>query len=90
MLFKVIKILSREPSFRQLGATHADEFDEQYLISSFMGMSTGHKFVLHALINIIVHTEPRTLVLFDEPETHLHPPLLAVMMSAIRIILGSL
>ncbi|EFN9246805.1 hypothetical protein D3031_22320, partial [Escherichia coli] len=28
------------------------------------------------------------LVLFDEPETHLHPPLLAVLMSALRIVLN--
>ncbi|MBW6100166.1 ATP-binding protein [Escherichia coli] len=30
----------------------------------------------------------RCLVLFDEPETHLHPPLLAVLMSALRIVLN--
>lgn len=54
----------------------------------FHGLSTGHKFVLHSMLNIILHAEKRCLVLFDEPETHLHPPLLAVLMSALRIILN--
>ncbi|CAI1656671.1 Predicted ATP-binding protein involved in virulence [Serratia quinivorans] len=54
----------------------------------FHGLSTGHKFVLHSMLHIILHADKRCLILFDEPETHLHPPLLAVLMSALRIILN--
>ena len=53
----------------------------------FYDLSTGHKFVLHSMLHIILYAEKRCFVFFDEPETHLHPPLLAVLMSALRIIL---
>jgi class 3 adenylate cyclase len=36
---------------------------------------------------LVAHTVRRSLVLYDEPETHLHPPLIAALMKAIRIIL---
>lgn len=58
-------------------------------VSYFHGLSTGHKFVLHSMIHIIAYAEKRCLVLFDEPETHLHPPLLAVLMSSLRIVLNA-
>ena len=54
----------------------------------FYNLSTGHKFVLHSMLHIILYAEKRCFVFFDEPETHLHPPLLAVLMSALRIILN--
>ncbi len=54
----------------------------------FKDLSTGHKFVLHAVTSIIAFAAPRALFLFDEPETHLHPPMLAVLMKAIRRILN--
>ncbi len=54
----------------------------------FENLSTGHKFVLHAITSIIAFSAPRALFLFDEPETHLHPPMLAVLMKAVRRILN--
>lgn len=54
----------------------------------FRTWSTGHKIVMHAAASIVAFTEPKSIVLIDEPESHLHPPLLAALMHAIRIILG--
>jgi predicted ATP-dependent endonuclease of OLD family len=42
---------------------------------------------MHAVASLVAHTEPKSIVLIDEPETHLHPPLLAALMHAIRLIL---
>ncbi len=42
---------------------------------------------MHATAAIVAHTEPKSIVLIDEPESHLHPPLLAALMNAIRLIL---
>lgn len=53
----------------------------------FMKLSTGHKFFLHSLIRIVRHIENNCIVLFDEPENHIHPPLLSFMMAAYRRIL---
>ncbi|WP_439678240.1 AAA family ATPase [Embleya sp. MST-111070] len=43
----------------------------------FASLSSGHKAVLLAVTHLVHHVGERTLVLVDEPETHLHPPLLS-------------
>ncbi|RWX58039.1 hypothetical protein [Mesorhizobium sp. M2A.F.Ca.ET.039.01.1.1] len=40
--------------------------------SSFLGWSTGHKITMHAIASLVAHTTRKSVVLFDEPETHLH------------------
>lgn len=54
----------------------------------FQSFSTGHKFFLHTMANLIAYIDENSLVLFDEPENHLHPPLLSFMMSELRILLS--
>ncbi|TNF01145.1 MAG: ATP-binding cassette domain-containing protein [Bacteroidetes bacterium] len=85
ILEDVLKILEAEASFGSIRQSISNSEDQMFDI--FMSMSTGHKFVLHSIYSMLAHTERRTLILFDEPETHLHPPLLAVLMRAIRYIL---
>ena len=46
----------------------------------FSDASSGHKIVLLTVVKLIELVEERTLVLIDEPESHLHPPLLSVFM----------
>ncbi|MEN0653381.1 MULTISPECIES: ATP-binding protein [Hyphobacterium] len=58
--------------------------------SFFLGWSTGHKIALHVVASLVAHAMPRSLVLFDEPEAHLHPPLMAALMHAVRIVLTEL
>lgn len=87
LLLGVIQNLSEEPSLHFINKiTHSSH--ESELIKIFSELSTGHKFVLHSIANIIRHIENRSLILFDEPETHLHPPLLAVLMKSMRLILN--
>jgi hypothetical protein len=51
---------------------------------AFMASSTGHKIAALIVVGLIGNIERRSLVLIDEPETHLHPPLLATLMHTIR------
>ncbi len=53
----------------------------------FAGMSTGWKFVLHSMANIVARITHHTLLLFDEPENHLHPPLLSFFLTEVRKLL---
>lgn len=53
----------------------------------FHQCSTGHKIALLVVFGLVASLQKRSLVLFDEPETHLHPPLLSAMMHALRYIL---
>ena len=53
-------------------------------IDHYMNMSTGVKFFLHTMSHIYAYNEDNSILLFDEPENHLHPPMLSFMMNEIR------
>lgn len=53
----------------------------------FRSLSSGHKIILLAITNLINIVEERTLVLIDEPESHLHPPLLSSFLRAVSELL---
>lgn len=61
--------------------------DTEEIIEKFLALSTGVKFFLHALTHLIAYMEENSIVLFDEPENHLHPPFLSFMMSEFRRII---
>jgi predicted ATPase len=50
-------------------------------------MSSGHAVVLLILTRLVECVEEKTLVLIDEPESHLHPPLLSAFTRAISELL---
>lgn len=52
-------------------------------------MSSGHAIVIFTLTQLVAKVEEKTLVLFDEPETHLHPPLLSALMRSLSQLLYS-
>jgi predicted ATPase len=53
----------------------------------FRGLSSGHKIVLLTITRLVESVEERSLVLLDEPEAHLHPPLLAAFVRALSDLL---
>lgn len=53
----------------------------------FEDLSSGHSIVLLIIANLVSNVTEKTLILFDEPETHLHPPLLSALVRAINFIL---
>ncbi|SCW87262.1 AAA domain-containing protein, putative AbiEii toxin, Type IV TA system [Paenibacillus tianmuensis] len=53
----------------------------------FHRLSSGHKIVLLTLTRLVETLEERTLVLLDEPEAHLHPPLLSAFIRALSDLL---
>lgn len=87
LLYAALEPLLSEPSFAQ----HADEGEVDFIINqpkeAFLNWSTGHKIALHVIASLTARAARKSLVLFDEPEMHLHPPLTAALMQAIRIIL---
>jgi len=50
-------------------------------------MSSGHSIVLLTLTRLVELVEEKTLVLLDEPESHLHPPLLSAFTRAVSELL---
>ena len=81
-----INILYSDPIFSQTDVhilsdtfqTYSDlrRFNmESYKI--FNGLSSGHKIVLLTITKLVEMVSEKTLVILDEPELHLHPPLLS-------------
>lgn len=64
-----------------------DDKGDQRIQDSFLKKSTGIKFFLHSLIHLIAYLEDNSIILFDEPENHLHPPFLSFMMRSFRKII---
>jgi predicted ATPase len=50
-------------------------------------MSSGHAIVLLTITKLVANVEEKTLVLLDEPESHLHPPLLSAFIRALAELL---
>jgi hypothetical protein len=50
-------------------------------------LSSGHKIVLLTITRLVESLEERSLVLVDEPEAHLHPPLLSAYIRALSDLL---
>lgn len=55
--------------------------------SLFDHLSSGHKVILLTLTCLAAVTMERTMVLIDEPENHLHPPLLSAFVRALSALL---
>lgn len=53
----------------------------------FSALSSGHAIALLATAALCYKAQPRVAVVFDEPETHLHPPLLAALIRAVSLVL---
>lgn len=50
-------------------------------------MSSGHAIVLFTVTRLVDTVQEKTLVLMDEPESHLHPPLLSALIRALSDLL---
>ncbi|WP_459962238.1 AAA family ATPase [Nocardia sp. IFM 10818] len=53
----------------------------------FRSLSSGHKIVLLIMTRLVEQVDERSLVLIDEPEAHLHPPLLSAFVRALSDLL---
>jgi predicted ATPase len=49
----------------------------------FESLSSGHKAVLLTITRLVEKVAEKTLVLLDEPESHLHPPLLSALLRSL-------
>lgn len=57
-------------------------------VASFLSdMSSGHAIVLLTITRLVATVEEKTLVVLDEPESHLHPPLLSAFIRALSDLL---
>lgn len=90
---KALKMLEADPIFSDAQvADLADSATDELRLQEhskflFENFSSGHKIVLLTITRLVENVEERSLVLLDEPEAHLHPPLLSAFMHSLSDLL---
>jgi len=86
-----LETLAADPLFAEadVAALAAEEAgDVQSRARNLFGrLSSGHAAVLLSITRLVEHVEEKSLVLIDEPEGHLHPPLLSAFLRALSELL---
>ncbi|QFT53978.1 AAA family ATPase [Microbulbifer sp. THAF38] len=73
-------------SLRELAEIPSGELEDEAQ-KKIKKMSSGHAVVLLTITRLVATVEEKTLVLIDEPESHLHPPLLSAFIRALSELL---
>lgn len=87
---RAVGALSTDPLFGEAGAEQliepVSEWKER-AIRFFGLLSSGHAIVLLTTTRLVELVDERTLVVLDEPEGHLHPPLLSAFVRTVADLL---
>jgi len=98
LLIQTIEILKSDTIFNESGIVELcaeskintkeekQNFEEKSK-KLFNRLSSGHKIIILTVTKLVQKVEEKTLVFLDEPEEHLHPPLLASFVRALSELL---
>ncbi len=90
---RALNMLQADPIFSDANVSslaHLDGDTDALKLAArrlFKNLSSGHKIVLLTITRLVETVEEKTLVLLDEPEAHLHPPLLSAFVRALSDLL---
>ncbi len=87
-----IRRLESDDNFSEMALTLLADINDGTVLrkeakSRFERMSSGHAIVLLTMTRLVDTVDEKTLVLMDEPESHLHPPLLSAFTRALSDLL---
>lgn len=87
-----VSTLRSDPNFREAGVVELISLSDSRLshakiIKTFRRLSSGHKIILLTITKLIEKLQERSLVIMDEPEAHLHPPLLSAFIRTVSDLL---
>lgn len=90
----VLNMLETDPIFNdaevsQIARIPLDDDIKDISENIFDKLSSGHKIILLTLTRLVIAIEEKSLVLLDEPEAYLHPPLLSAFIRALSELLVS-
>lgn len=90
-LLAALLTLANDPLFSEAGIIDllqaSDTQWEAAAQALFSDLSSGHAIVLLTITRLVELVDERTFVLIDEPEGHLHPPLLSAFIRALSDLL---
>lgn len=89
---KAISYLESDVNFKEMGLKRlGDNIDpariEEIAKNLFLRMSSGHAIVMLTITRLVQLIQEKTLIIMDEPESHLHPPLLSAFTRALSSLL---
>ncbi|MBM1690779.1 AAA family ATPase [Sulfitobacter geojensis] len=88
---KAVVTLASDDNFAEKALEELSDLRGEKLIrealNRIQNMSSGHAIVLLTITKLVSRVEEKTLVLFDEPESHLHPPLLSALVRSLSELL---
>lgn len=89
---QALATLEADPLFKESNASELIHLEESEWKAAatrlFRRLSSGHAIVLLTMTRLVELVDERTLVILDEPEGHLHPPLLSALVRAVADLLG--
>lgn len=92
MWLEAISDLESDTNFADLNMKEVAEYQPEYIaiecLKRMKKMSSGHAVVFMAISRLVEVVQDRTLILFDEPESHLHPPLLSAFIRSLSKLLA--
>lgn len=86
---KAIKNLESDENFAEMQLSELMTESKENVLKLIQQMSSGHASVLLIMTHLVAKVEEKTLVLLDEPESHLHPPLLSAFIRALSDLLDN-
>lgn len=89
-LIRAMEVLENDPIFAESGFSallRDPETEIDDLAGKYWKLSSGHRIVLLTMTRLVETVEEKSLVLIDEPEAHLHPPLLSAYIRALSDLL---
>lgn len=88
---RAVELLEADPLFLDSNARSVIDDSaggwEERTVKWFRRLSSGHSVVLLTITRLVELIEEKSLVLIDEPEGHLHPPLLSAFVRALSELL---
>lgn len=89
---KAVATLNTDPLFAEVDVERFLQVEGEWeggVAHAFQKLSSGHAIVLLTTTRLVELVDESTLVVLDEPEGHLHPPLLAAFVRAVSDLLVS-
>ncbi len=90
---KAVRTLATDPLFAEVEVERFLQVEgdswQSAVAHAFKKLSSGHSIVLLTTTRLVELVDERTLVVLDEPEGHLHPPLLAAFVRSVSDLLVS-
>lgn len=89
---RAMKVLETDPIFKDADISNISKIDDFNEISevakeTFLKLSSGHKIIILTITRLVETLEEKSLVILDEPETYLHPPLLSAFIRSLSSLL---